>query len=124
MSRLPVRRRCRQCGGTFLAIRHDQVFCKPGCRRKWHAYRETQGTRAVELLIKWRRDRCRGSLAALTAFADELVRDQRDHEAARGSAGGAESAAIEVGRAPVGAGSFPASAGIARFASGRSEARR
>jgi hypothetical protein len=83
MSGLPVRRRCRECGKPFLAIRQDQVFCKPGCRRAWHSWRESRGARAIELLIWWRRDRRRGSLTRLTAFADELVRDHRDHEARR-----------------------------------------
>jgi hypothetical protein len=80
---LPSRRRCRECGNPFLAVRYDQVFCKPTCRRAWHAWREGRGARAIELLIRWRRDRRRGSLAALTAFADELVRDHRDREANR-----------------------------------------
>jgi hypothetical protein len=80
-ARLPCRCRCRQCGNPFLAIRHDQVFCKPACRRAWHSWRESRGARAIELLIRWRRDRRRGSLAALTAFADELLRDYRDREA-------------------------------------------
>jgi hypothetical protein len=86
VSGLPARRRCRECGNSFLAIRHDQVFCKGACRRAWHSWRESRGARAVELLIKWRRDRREGSLAELTAFADELVRDYRDREADRGSA--------------------------------------
>jgi hypothetical protein len=83
---LPSRRRCREFGTAFLAIRHDQVFCKSACRRAWHSWRESLGARAVELLVKWRRDRRRGSLAALTAFADELVRDCRDREAGRNAA--------------------------------------
>jgi hypothetical protein len=87
MSGLPVRRRCRECGNTFLAIRHDQVFCKPACRRAWHSWRESRGARAVELLIKWRRGRRRGSLAELTAFADELLRDYRDREARKSTDG-------------------------------------
>jgi hypothetical protein len=85
MSGLPFRRRCRECGKDFMAIRHEQVFCKPDCRRAWHSWRETRGVRAVELLVKSRRDRRRGSLAALTAFADELLRDYRDREARRSS---------------------------------------
>lgn len=84
---LPSRRRCRQCGNGFLAIRHDQVFCRPTCRRAWHTWREGRGARAVELLIAWRGDRRRGSLAALSAFADELVRDHRDHDAGRHATG-------------------------------------
>jgi hypothetical protein len=87
MSGLPVRRRCRECGNTFLAIRHDQVFCKPACRRAWHSWRKSLGARAVELLVKWRRDRRRGSLAELTAFADELLRDYRDREARKSADG-------------------------------------
>ena len=83
---LPLRRRCRECGNSFLAIRHDQVFCRPACRRAWHSWRESRGARAIELLIKWRRDRRRGGLAALSSFADELMRDHRDHEAGRGAA--------------------------------------
>ena len=83
---LPLRRRCRECGNSFLAIRHDQVFCQPACRRAWHSWRESRGARAIELLIKWRRDRRRGGLAALSSFADELMRDHRDHEAGRGAA--------------------------------------
>jgi hypothetical protein len=85
MSGLPVRRRCRECGKSFLAVRHDQVFCMPVCRRAWHSWRESRGARAVELLIRWRRDRREGSLAELAAFADELVRDYREREADRGS---------------------------------------
>jgi hypothetical protein len=77
---LPLRRRCRECGNSFLAVRHDQVFCKPVCRRAWHSWREGQGARAVELLIKWRRERRRGSFSALAAFADELVRDRPGRE--------------------------------------------
>ena len=87
---LPIRRRCRECGGNFLAIRHDQVFCRPACRRAWHSWREARGSRAIELLIAWRRDRRRGSLATLTAFADELLRDYRDREAKRSAREGRE----------------------------------
>jgi hypothetical protein len=76
-----LRRNCRQCGIAFLAIRHDQVFCRPACRRACHSWRESRGARAIELLIRWRRDRRRGSLTALTAFADALVRDSRESEA-------------------------------------------
>ena len=77
---LPARRRCRECGNTFLAIRHDQVFCNPACRRAWHTWREGRGARAVELLVRWRCGRQRGSLTALSGFADELVRDHRHRE--------------------------------------------
>jgi hypothetical protein len=77
------RRRCRECGEPFAAVRHDQVFCAPACRRAWHSWREGRGAEAVELLIKWRRDRRRGSFAELAAFADGLVRDHRDREARR-----------------------------------------
>lgn len=84
---LPFRRCCRECGNSFLAVRHDQVFCKPPCRRAWHSWREGQGARAVELLIKWRRERRRGSFTALAALADELVRDQFGHKAKRGTSG-------------------------------------
>lgn len=84
---LRVRRRCRQCGKSFLAIRHDQVFCAPRCRRAWHSWRESRGARAVELLVSWRRDRRRGSLANPAAFADELVRAYREHEAEQQHAG-------------------------------------
>jgi hypothetical protein len=84
---LPSRRNCRQCGIAFLAIRHDQVFCRPVCRRAWHSWRENRGARAIELLIRWRRDRRRGSITALAAFADELVRVNRDREADRDAAG-------------------------------------
>jgi hypothetical protein len=78
----PPRRRCRQCGNIFQPIcRYDQVFCRPECRRSWHSWRESHGARAVELLISWRRDRRRGSLTNLAAFADELVSGYREHEA-------------------------------------------
>lgn len=87
MSELPVRRRCRQCGNPFLAIRHDQAFCQQRCRRAWHSWRETRGAQAIELLIRWRRDRRRGSLGDLTAFADDLLREHRDREADRQAAG-------------------------------------
>jgi hypothetical protein len=87
---LPSRRRCRECANPFLAIRHDQVFCKPRCRRAWHSWRESRGAQAIDLLIRWRRDRRRGSLAALTAFADELLREFRDRDADRLAAGGKE----------------------------------
>jgi hypothetical protein len=87
MSGLPFRRRCRECGKEFWAIRHEQVFCEPACRRAWHSWRESRGARAIELLIKWRRDRRRGSLAALTNFADELVREYRDREAHKSADG-------------------------------------
>jgi hypothetical protein len=83
MTGLPARRRCRECGKEFWAIRHDQRFCRPACRRAWHSWREGRGAHAIELLIRWRRDRRRGSLAALTAFADELLRDYREREAGR-----------------------------------------
>jgi hypothetical protein len=42
------------------------------------------------LLIRWRRDRRRGSLAALTAFADDLLREYRDRDGDRHAAGGGE----------------------------------
>jgi hypothetical protein len=91
MMTLPVRRRCRQCGNTFRPIRrYDQVFCRPECRRRWHSWREGRGARAVELLIQWRRDRRRGSLTKLAVFADDLVREHREHEAERQHAGRAE----------------------------------
>ncbi len=83
---LSARRHCRECRREFFPVRHDQVFCKPTCRRAWHAWREGRGARAVELLIRWRRDRKRGGLAELTAFADELLREYRDLEAGRGPA--------------------------------------
>jgi hypothetical protein len=54
------------------------------------SWREARGAQAIELLIRWRRDRRRGSLAALTAFADELLREHRDREADRLAAGGGE----------------------------------
>jgi hypothetical protein len=82
---LPAKRQCRECGGVFLAIRHDQRFCQSLCRRAWHSWRESRGARAVELLIRWRHDRQPGSLGALAAFADELIRDHRDHDADRGA---------------------------------------
>jgi hypothetical protein len=106
MKTLPVPRRCRQCGTIFRPIRrYDQMFCRPECRRRWHSWREGRGSRAVELLIAWRRDRRRGSLTKLTAFADELVRDYGEHEAERqqhAGAGSAENARSRSGafRAP------------------------
>ncbi len=90
MNGLPSRRQCRECKAVFQPARLDQVFCKSACRRAWHAWREGRGARAIELLIRWRRDRRRGSLTALAAFADELVRDNRDHEAGRDAAGSPE----------------------------------
>jgi hypothetical protein len=87
MTGLPCRRHCRECRKEFWAIRHEQVFCKSACRRAWHSWRESRGGRAIELLVRWRRDRRRGSLAALTAFADELLRDYRDREARRSASG-------------------------------------
>jgi hypothetical protein len=78
---LPSRRRCRECGNTFLAIRHHQRFCQSACRRAFWSWRESRGARAIDLLIRWRRDRRRGSFAALTAHADEVLRDYGDHEA-------------------------------------------
>jgi hypothetical protein len=81
-------RRCRQCGSVLRPVRRvDQVFCGRQCRRSWHSWRESRGARAVELLISWRRDRRRGSFANLAAFADELVRAYREHEAERQHAG-------------------------------------
>jgi hypothetical protein len=90
MTGLPVRRRCGQCGNKFLAIRYDQRFCQPRCRRAFWSWREARGAQAIELLVRWRRDRRRGSLAALTAFADELLREYRDREADRLADGGAD----------------------------------
>jgi hypothetical protein len=87
---LPIRRRCRECGKEFLAVRHDQRFCRSACRRAFWSWREARGAQAIELLIRWRGDRRRGCLAALTAFADELLREHRDPEADRRAAGGAE----------------------------------
>jgi hypothetical protein len=88
MSGLPVRRRCREYGKEFLAIRYEQRFRQPRCRRAFWSWREARGAQAIELLIRWRRDRRRGSLAALTAFADELLREHRTREADRLAAGG------------------------------------
>ena len=87
---LPARRQCRECGEPFQAIRHDQVFCRAACRRAWHSWRESRGAQAIELLIRWRRDRQCGSLAALTAFADDLLREYRDRDGDRHVAGGGE----------------------------------
>lgn len=87
---LPARRRCRECGTQFQEIRHDQVFCRPACRRAFWSWRESRGAQAIELLIRWRRDRRRGSLAALTAFADDLLRECRDRDGDRHAAGSGE----------------------------------
>ena len=89
---LPAQRRCRQCGSAFLAIAHTQSFCRQKCRRLWHSWREARGARAIELLIRWRGSRRRGDFTAMTAFADELLREYRAREAAqRGDiAGGAD----------------------------------
>jgi hypothetical protein len=81
MSQLPVRRRCGEYGSSFLAVRWDRSFCGLACRRARHSWREGRGSRAIELLVKWRRERRPGSLTALAAFTDQLVRDHRDHEA-------------------------------------------
>jgi hypothetical protein len=90
-----VGRRCRQCGAVFRPHhRFDQVFCRSECRRRWHSWREARGARAVQLLISWRRDRRRGSLTNLTAFADELVQDYREHKAERQQHAGAGNAEI------------------------------
>lgn len=99
MTGLPVRRRCRQCGNSFLAIRHDQVFCRQQCRRAWHSWREVRGAQAIELLIRWRGGRRRGSLSDLAAFADELLREYREREADRqtGRREGAETPEIPPG---------------------------
>jgi hypothetical protein len=124
---LPVRRRCGECSAAFLAVRYDQVFCKQTCRRAWHAWCEGRGARASELLIKWRRDRRRGSLAALTAFADELVRDHRDREVDRKKGergGGLTMRSTNPDRASYEPGVLRASASILRFATGRLGGRR
>jgi hypothetical protein len=83
---LPPRGRCRHCGAEFFKRRDDQVFCSTAHRRAYWSWRESRGAQAVDLLIRWRRDRRRGSLAALTAFADDLLRDYGDREAARTAA--------------------------------------
>jgi hypothetical protein len=91
MNPLGFARRCRQCGTVFRPRRRfDQVFCRPECRRAWHSWRESRGARAVALLIAWRGDRRRGSLTKLAAFADELLRDHREHQAERQRAGRGE----------------------------------
>jgi hypothetical protein len=90
MTGLPRRQRCRQCGKEFWAIRYEQRFCQPTCRRAFWSWREARGAQAIDLLIRWRRDRRRGSLAALTAFADELLREHRTREADRLAGGGGE----------------------------------
>jgi hypothetical protein len=87
MSGLPNRRLCRECSKQFWAIRHDQRFCRSAFRRAFWSWRESRGAQAIELLIRWRRDRQSGGLAALTAFADELLRDYRDREARRDGRG-------------------------------------
>jgi len=86
MTGLPARRTCRECGREFQAVRHDQRFCRRACRRAFWSWREARGAQAIELLIRWRRDRRRGSLAALTAFADYLLREYRDREVDRQTA--------------------------------------
>jgi hypothetical protein len=83
---LPARRTCRECNSSFLAIRHDRVFCRQRCRRAWHSRREAFGARAVELMLAWRGERKKGALSDLTALADELVRLERDRKAATGEA--------------------------------------
>jgi hypothetical protein len=57
------------------------VFCEAACRRAWHSWRESRSARAIEL--KRRGERRPGSLAALTAFPDDLLRDYRECEARR-----------------------------------------
>jgi hypothetical protein len=91
MTGLPTRRRCKQCGNEFRpARRYDQVFWRSECRRRWHSWRESRGTRAVELLIAWRGGRRPGSLTKLAALADEILHDYRQHEAERSQAGRGE----------------------------------
>jgi hypothetical protein len=87
---LPARRRCSECGKEFWAIRHDQRFCRPKCRRAFWSWRESQGGRAIELLIRWRRDRRPGSIAELAAFADDLLHHERKREVQRAAAGRGE----------------------------------
>jgi hypothetical protein len=90
MTGLPSRR-CRQCYAVFRPTRRpEQSFCCTECRRAWHSWRESRGARAVELLIRWRGDRRPGSFTKLAAFAGELLRDHREHEAERQRTGRAE----------------------------------
>ena len=77
-------RRCRECRSPFKPKRFEiRTFAGVPAAALGHSWREAKGATAVELLLRWRRKRQRGSFAELTAFADDLIHDLRDRERSR-----------------------------------------
>lgn len=78
--------RYRECRCSFVPKRFDQDLCDRARRRAWNSWREARGSSAIELLVKWGRRRLPGSLAKLTAFADDLISEIGGRDKARAKA--------------------------------------